>query len=186
MPMLIGIGLPTLRELRKGVLIATPRGESGSDAVHVLREAGYAGGTALFDAFEHWLNQSESVRQTPAEKSNGGSNDDGAGGLSLPEFEEHASRFFRDAGWGEVSFAAREEDGIAEVEITDCWESADGTISEMPGCHVTTGMLAAFFERIAGFQIAVFETDCRGSGGSRCCFAMGNADVMQFEWEKLA
>lgn len=53
---LIGIAIPTLRELRGATLAslsAQPSGEA--DAVDALREAGYAGGETVYEAFEQWL-----------------------------------------------------------------------------------------------------------------------------------
>lgn len=182
-PRLIGVGIATLRELRAGVLSSASASDAGADAVRLLREAGYAGGDAIFEAFEQWLAEvGPDSRSGEAETDASGT---GASDLSLAGFGERASRFFRDAGWGEVTFTGREDDGVAEVGIVDCWESSGEAEGTMPGCHVTTGMLAAFFGRVAGYPVAVLETECRGSGGSRCCFAMGNADVMNYEWEKL-
>ena len=177
---LIGIGIPTLRELRAGVLVAGNASDGGAEPVRLLREAGFAGGDAVYEAFQRWLGES-----APTDGTNARTEAADAGGLSLPEFGERASRFFRDAGWGEITFTAREDDGVAEVGIANCWESAGGGEATMPGCHVTTGMLAAFFGRVAGYPLAVLETECSGSGGGRCSFSMGNAAVMNHEWERL-
>lgn len=174
---LIGIGIPTLRELRAGVLAGGETG--GADAVRILREAGYSGGDAVYGAFERWLGESGTTGLDPSAA------EVDIAELSLSEFGESASRFFRDAGWGEMTFAGREDDGVAEVTISNCWESGDGQMGDMPGCHLTTGMLAAFFGRIAGYPVAVLETECSGSGGGRCSFSMGNAAVMNHEWERL-
>lgn len=178
-PQLIGIGVPTLRELRAAVLARGDASDGGADAVRILREAGYSGGNAVYDAFQRWLAEADSTgidsAGTAADVTE----------LPVSEFGDRASRFFRDAGWGDMTFAAREDDGVAEVAISDCWESGDGHVGEMPGCHLTTGMLAAFFGRVAGYSVAVLETECSGSGGERCAFSMGNAVVMNHEWERL-
>lgn len=177
---LIGIGIPTLRELRLGILANGGESDGSGDPVRVLREAGFAGGDAVFEAFQNWLAESVS-----AGGSHPATDAADAAELPLPEFGERAAKFFRDAGWGEVTFTAREADGVAEVGIADCWESDGGTDAAMPGCHVTTGMLAAFFGRVAGYPVAVLETECSGSGSGRCSFTMGNADVVNHEWERL-
>ncbi len=177
---LIGIGIPTLRELRGGILSNGGESAGSDEAVRVLREAGFAGGNAVFEAFQNWLGENRSTEGIDSPM-----NAADAGELSLPEFGERAAKFFRDAGWGEVTFTAREADGIAEVGIADCWESQREDDTAMPACHVTTGMLAAFFGRVAGYPVAVLETECSGSGGARCSFSMGNAAVMNHEWERL-
>ncbi|MBA3406410.1 MAG: 4-vinyl reductase [Acidobacteriota bacterium] len=176
---LIGIGIPTLRELRAGVLAGGDASDGGAEPVRLLREAGFAGGDAVYEAFQRWLGESRPSGADPAAAAVDISE------VSLSEFGESASRFFRDAGWGDMTFAAREDDGVAVVTISDCWETSDGQAGEMPGCHLTTGMLAAFFGRVAGYPVAVLETECSGSGGSRCSFTMGNADVVNYEWERL-
>ena len=190
---LIGIGVPTLRELRAGVLSLAPSAAS-DDAVLILREAGFAGGDALFDAFGQWLDE-QGLSAFGGSMRTGLVNRD-AGELSVGDFSQHAARFFQDAFWGTLTFATPDGQSYAEVTIADGWESEvrpqiDSTAAEatgvpMPGCHITTGMLAAFFGRIAGYSVAVLETECRSAGGSHCCFAMGNADVVHHEWEKLS
>ncbi|HVF40263.1 MAG TPA: 4-vinyl reductase [Gemmatimonadaceae bacterium] len=172
---LIGVAVPTLRDLRTGVT-----GSGGaSEPVQMLREAGYAGGSAVHAAFDQWLAESAYSGGREAEVP-------GAGDLSLGDFGDRASRFFRDAGWGDVTFSSDEEDGTAILDIENCWEGPAGRESALPGCHITTGMLAAFFGEIAGYPVAVLETECCSSGASRCRFLMGNAEVMQQKWETMA
>jgi predicted hydrocarbon binding protein len=168
---LVGVAIPTLRELRSAVL----RTSSPDDAVTALREAGFAGGDAVHAAYERWL--AESGITDPAE----GRADSGE--LTIGEFGRATSRFFRDAGWGDVTFSANEDEGVAVVEIANCWEGSASSVAS--GCHITTGLLAAFFGRIAGYPVAVLETDCCGGDGSSCRFLMGNSEVMQYQWEQL-
>jgi len=57
---LIGIAIPTLKHLRLTTLGCISAGDSGdADAVDALREAGFAGGPAVYAAFEQWLNENE-------------------------------------------------------------------------------------------------------------------------------
>ncbi len=158
---LVGVAIPTLRELRSHVLA----GSEADSAVNGLREAGYGGGEAIYDAFEQWL------------EDRGDGN--GAADLALSDFAEKVGEFFRSAGWGELTFSHDESEGIAMVDVENCWESADSS-----GCHITTGALAAFFGKVAGYPISVMETEC--SEGGRCRFVLGNADVMQYRWESQA
>ena len=163
---LVGVAIPTLRALRDAVLSSADTG----DAVNALREAGYAGGDAVYGAFEQWFGETRSANspEAPAD-------------LPLDEFGAAAATFFRNAGWGEVTFSHDEADGVAMVDITDCWEGASG---EDSGCHVTTGLLASFFGNIAGYPVAVLETECCSGSSSRCRFLMGNAEVMQIKWQE--
>jgi len=170
---LVGVAIPTLRELRSAVLAAS----SAETAVGALREAGFAGGSAVHAAFEQW------IAETGGSSSRGSRAD--AGGLDLEEFGDLASRFFRDAGWGHVTFSPNETDGVAVVDIAECWEGGSDTGDGTAGCHVTTGMLASFFGQIAGYPVAVLETECCGGQESRCRFMMGNADVMNHKWEEM-
>lgn len=170
MTQLVGVALPTLMELRSAVL----KSAEPDTAVNALREAGFAGGESVHAAFEQWLGESaegESGDRTPIDASE----------LLIDEFGERAARFFRDAGWGDVAFSQDDAEGVAIVDIVDCWEGS-GTAPGY-GCHITTGLLAAFFGRIAGYPVAVLETECCEGEGSRCRFLMGNAEVMNYKWE---
>jgi predicted hydrocarbon binding protein len=167
---LVGVAIPTLRELRSAVLSAA----DADAAVTALREAGFAGGDAIHAAFEQWLTESQSVEARTS-----------AADLPLDKFGDNAARFFRDAGWGEVVFSEDEADGVAIVDITNCWEGGSDS-SGSAGCHVTTGLLASFFGKIAGYPVAVLETECCSGSGERCRFLMGNADVMNYKWAELA
>lgn len=165
---LVGVAVPTLHQLRSAILSSG----SASDAVTALREAGYAGGEAIHSAFERWLVET------------GAADAPDSGDLPLEQFGSRAATFFCDAGWGDVQFSHDEEEGVAMIDITSCWEAC-GNDSEDPGCQVTTGMLASFFGKIAGYPVAVLETECCHGNGSRCRFVMGNADVMNYKWEQI-
>ncbi|MEO8576199.1 MAG: hypothetical protein ABI556_05855, partial [Gemmatimonadales bacterium] len=144
---LVGVAVPTLRQLRSAVLSST----SPDAAVAALREAGFAGGAAVYSAFEEWLAE-RGVTDTSSGKN-------AAGELSLEEFGNGTTQFFRDSGWGDVTLSHDDDEGVAIVDIEKCWE---GSISaaDAPGCHITTGLLAAFFGQIAGYPVAVLETEC--------------------------
>jgi len=157
---MVGIALPTLRELRARIL-ASP---GSDDAVDSLRAAGYAGGESVYAAFEEWLRE-ENPGAVVEE-------------MSLINFGDKMTRFFRDAGWGEIYFTYDEDDDVAKVSVTDCWEAELGD-----GCHIYTGVLASFFGKVAGYPIAVLETSCSPDG--RCDFLLGNTEVMNYRWEQL-
>src|SRR5215203_3937772 len=98
---LVGVAIPTLRELRSAVLTAA----APDDAVKALREAGFAGGEAVYAAYERWL--AETGITDPSE----GRSDSGA--LTIGEFGRATLRFFRDAGWGDITFSTDEDEGVA-------------------------------------------------------------------------
>jgi predicted hydrocarbon binding protein len=166
---LVGVAVPTLRQLRAAIL----RSADAADAVEALREAGYAGGDSIHSAFEQWLAETAG---TPSGN---------AGDLQLSEFGKKASTFFRDAGWGDVQFGHDDHEGVAIVDIVDCWEGSHAESAEDPGCQLTTGMLASFFGKIAGYPVAVLETECCHGESSRCRFLMGNAEMMTYKWQEL-
>lgn len=173
--MLIGIAIPTLRELRAGLLAAHADSPDGVDA---LRAAGYSGGDAVYDAFEQWLAEGANADSDSTNRS--------AADLTLQEFGAQAARYFQAAGWGNVQFNPEHEQGVASLTMEHCWEADLGGGGESaPACHVTTGMLAAFFGRLAGYPVSVMEIECCSAGAEKCRFLLGNADVMAFKWEQL-
>jgi predicted hydrocarbon binding protein len=165
---LIGIAIPTLKELRAATLAG------GADAVDMLREAGFAGGPAVYDAFEQWLVETGMSQEA-----------DSASELTIEEFGDRAARYFHDAGWGGVEFETMEDEGVASLSMENCWESDAHGVDAEPSCHITTGMLAAFFGKLAGYPVAVMETECRSANGDRCRFLLGNSEIMTYQWEKI-
>jgi predicted hydrocarbon binding protein len=177
---LIGIAIPTLRELRAATLACLATAASGeADAVDALREAGYAGGDAIYAAFEHWL--SETAQMLPESEIRSGT----AADLALDYFGDRVAEYFRAAGWGLLEFSPEQNEGVATLSLDNGWEVNPGAGETKPSCHVTTGMLAAFFGRVAGYPVAVMETECSSAGAERCRFLLGNTEVMTFKWEQL-
>lgn len=144
--------------------------DSGPGAAAYLQEAGYAGGEALFASFQGWLR----ARGLPAAEE-----------LPIEEFERHASDYFRDAGWGSLRVSSL-RDAVAVLDSADWGESDPGAGLDFPGCHLTTGMFADFFGRIAEFPLAVLEVECRSMGHDRCRFLLGNAEVMEHIYGELS
>ena len=143
--------------------------EVGPNAAAYLQNAGYAGGATLFDAFTSWLQ---------------------ARGYGAPEsvpalkFAARATEFFRQLGWGSLDLGAVGE-AVATIDSTD-WAEADASIGlEFPGCHLTTGVFADFFGRIAGSPLAVMEVECRSMGAERCRFRLASAEVMQHVYDAM-
>lgn len=175
-PDLIGIAIPTLKELRTAALASLSTGATGeADAVDALREAGFAGGSAVYEAFEQWLAESDSAQAAGR-----------AEDLTVEEFGNQAAAYFRAAGWGVVEFNPVEEEGVAALSMDQCWEADSRAGNVQPSCHVTTGMLAAFFGKLAGYPVAVLETECRSANAGKCRFLLGNSEMMTFKWEQVS
>ena len=143
--------------------------DAGPAAAAYLQEAGYAGGETLFAAFRGWL----SARGEQAPES-----------LTLERFEELATGYFRDAGWGSLSVGSLRS-AVAVLDSPDWGEADPDSGMEQPACHFTTGMFADFFGRIADAQLAVLEVECRSTGAHRCRFLIGNAEVMEHVYDTL-
>ena len=143
--------------------------DAGPAAASYLQEAGYAGGEAVFASFRNWLEAQE-----------GGAPED----LDLETFEKRASEFFREAGWGSLKVGSLRS-AVATLDSDD-WAEADPDAGlDHPGCHLTAGMFADFFGRVAAEPLAVLEVECRSMGEERCRFLIGSSDVMGRVYDEL-
>jgi uncharacterized protein len=136
--------------------------DAGPAAATYLQEAGYAGGEALSASFAAWCHD----RGIDAPED-----------LDVSTFEQRASEYFRDAGWGSLSIGSL-RDAVATLDSPDWGEADPDSALDHPGCHLTTGMFADFFGRIADHPVAVLEVECRSAGAARCRFLIGSAAVM--------
>ena len=143
--------------------------DAGPSAAAYLQEAGYAGGEALFASFRAWLDE----RQAGAPED-----------LDIETFERRATEFFREAGWGSLKVGSLRA-AVATLDSDD-WAEADPAAQlDHPGCHLTTGMFADFFGRVADEPLAVLEVECRSMGDARCRFLVGSAEVMGQVYDEL-
>jgi uncharacterized protein len=161
---MVALSRPSLAALRAALIR-----DAGPAAAAYLQEAGYAGGETLFASFRHWL--STRGLDEPEE-------------LGLEEFEQQASAYFRDAGWGSLKIGSL-RDAVATLDSPDWGEADPDAGLDHPGCHLSTGMFADFFGRIADAQIAVLEVECRSMGDPRCRFLLGNSAVMANVYEQM-
>src|SRR5919199_3208507 len=161
---LVAVSRGSLAALRAALLR-----DAGPAAAAYLQEAGYAGGETMFQAFREWL----AARQLGAPEE-----------LELSAFEERASEFFRDAGWGTLRVGSLRE-AVATLDSADWAEADPGAGLDHPACSLTTGMFADFFGRIAEYPLAVLEVECRSAGAHRCRFLVGNAEVMEYVYEEM-
>ncbi len=141
--------------------------ESPSNPVSVdsIRDAGYHAGQALFEAFTAWLaSHGESTPES----------------LDDANFPRLASQFFEEMGWGSMDISNL-SDAVVAIDAHD-WAEGD---AEGSGCHVSTGLLAGFFGRLAEAPIAVLEVECRGIDDPRCRFLLGSVDVLAYVHEAM-
>ena len=143
--------------------------DAGPAAASYLQEAGYAGGETLFQSFRSWLaTRTDELTEE----------------LGVEQFEQYATQYFRDAGWGSLKVGSL-NDAVATLDSEDWGEADPGSGLDYPACHLTTGMFADFFGRIADTPLAVLEVECRSMGAPRCRFLVGNADVMEHVYEEM-
>lgn len=143
--------------------------DAGPSAAAYLQEAGYAGGEALFNSFRDWLRDRGS--EAPED-------------LEVEAFERLASEYFRAAGWGALRVGSL-RDAVATLDSDDWGEADPASGLDQPGCHLSTGMFADFFGRIADHPLAVLEVECRSMGAPRCRFLVGNAEVMEHLYTEM-
>lgn len=139
-------------------------------AAGYLQEAGYAGGAALFAAFDAWARQH---------------GHGAAESIAAADFPKLATGFFGDLGWGSIAMTTLSE-AVAALDCSDWGEAESDAAMEFPSCHLTTGMFADFFSRLAGTPMAVMEVECRSMGSPHCRFLLGNADSLSHVFQEMS
>jgi len=166
---LTGHGMLALTRASLSTLRSALLRDGGPSAAIYLQEAGYAGGDAMWEAFRRWLGARSEI--APEE-------------LDVSAFEQRISEFFRDAGWGTIAMGTL-DDAVATLDSSD-WGEADPSANlDHPACHLSTGMFADLFGRLAGTPVAVLEVECRSAGAAQCRFLVGNPEVLDRVFEEL-
>jgi predicted hydrocarbon binding protein len=156
-PQLLSVPPRSLLALRKAML-ARP----DLDTVFALRDAAFAGGDTMYEAFASFVHGKDSV--DPQE-------------LEIQKFFQRAGEFWTQAGWGQTTFA--EADGaFCVVEITDCWEASPEDQPELRGCHMTVGIIGAFLGQFADYPVAVLEIEGPATDSDRCRFLAGSVEMI--------
>lgn len=132
------------------------------DTVFALRDAGYAGGDALYAAFEAFVRERDLI--DPQE-------------LEISHFFRRAGEFWTRAGWGRTTFDAR-DDTFCVVRIEECWEATAGDQPDPRGCHLTVGLLGAFLGRFADYPVAVLEVEGPATGSTTVEMIAGNTETI--------
>lgn len=152
-----------------GALRAALWRDVAGNAPAILQEAGYASGPALYQAFVNWC---------------------GKHGYGVPEevaaanFTQLATLYFNELGWGAVTVSTI-SDSAFTVDCAEWAESDPASGMQFPGCYLSSGMLADFFGRIAGAQLASMEVECRSMGHAHCRFILGSAETIQHMYDAM-
>lgn len=154
---LVAFAPATLLALRAALLT-----RADLDTVFTLRDAGYAGGDALYDAFDAYVRGKDLIA---------------AQQLDVQHFFHRAGEFFTQQGWGKTTVSSH-DDTFCAVEIEQCWEAATEHQPDPRGCHLTVGLLGAFLGKFADYPVAVLETHGPANGDTRAVFIAGNADMI--------
>ena len=134
-----------------------------------LQEAGYAGGATVLEALGEWC--ARHGLGAPAE-------------LPMPRFREAMRGFFREAGWGDVTFEAIGDVAIA-LDAAEWAEADPSAPMPYPACFYSAGMLADLFGRVAEGPLACLEVACRSSGAPACRFLLGSPEVLGRVYEQM-
>lgn len=162
--MTLHIGRRVIHQLR-----ASLERDTGFQAATYLQEAGFAGGEELYGEFCEWL-----VRTHDTEP----------GALDVRFLGEVLGEFFTEHGWGGLSVTPLSP-AVLALDTADWAEAVETGGGEFPSCHITCGMLADFFGRIAGGLIAVMEVECRSRGETRCRFLAGAPETLGILYDRM-
>jgi predicted hydrocarbon binding protein len=141
----------------------------GVQAAPLLQEAGFASGEAMTAALEAWVRAHHGVSQ-PQD-------------LDAVYLGEALSGFFEAQGWGTLA-VDRLGDSVVTVDADHWAESTPGT-GQYPSCHVSSGLLADVFSRLAGAQFAAMEVECRSRGDARCRFLLAAPETLTLVYERM-
>lgn len=162
----IGIGRRALLQLR-----ASLEREAAPHVASTLQEAGFAGGEEVYQALVAWCREEYGVER-PAE-------------LDAQYLGEALSRFFAELGWGRLT-VRQLGSAVLALDSTDWAEAGDEGGSEFPSCHLSCGLLADVFGRIADGLAAVMEVECRTRSDVRCRFLVGAPETLSAIYERMA
>lgn len=150
--------------------ILSLRGLLGDQAAPLLQEAGYASGTAMYQAFQTWLHGRSGVTD-PAD-------------LDVSYLGPMISEFFGHTGWGSIK--VQQLGTLLAFDTTEWAEVGDDRTASGPSCHLTTGLLAAFLTQLAGDVVAVMQVECLTCGDPQCRFLAGSPNALEEVFEASA
>ncbi|HEX9895231.1 MAG TPA: V4R domain-containing protein [Gemmatimonadales bacterium] len=141
----------------------------GVQAAPLLQEAGFASGEAMTLALQSFISERYGVSRMQD--------------LDAEYFGEALSGFFSTQGWGELSLSPM-GDPVLLVDSSNWAEAMPGG-GPYPSCHVSAGLLADVFSRIAGGQFAAMEVECRSRGDGRCRFLLAAPETLTLVYERM-
>jgi predicted hydrocarbon binding protein len=162
----IGIGRRALLQLR-----ASLERDAAPHVASTLQEAGFAGGEEVYAALTGWCRDAYGVDR-PAD-------------LDARYLGEALSRFFDELGWGRLT-VRQLSPAVLALDSADWAEASEEGGSEFPSCHLSCGLLADVFGRIAGGLAAVMEVECRTRSDVRCRFLVGAPETLSAIYERMA
>lgn len=136
------------------------------DTVFTLRDAAYAGGDAMYDAFRDYVESKDAM--DPQE-------------LEIHQFFRRASEFWTNSGWGETKFSETDQ-AFCAVEIDDCWEAHLDDQPDPRGCHLTVGIIGAFLGKFADYPVSVLEVEGPATDSDRCRFLAGSVQMIAAQY----
>lgn len=163
---MISVGIHVLHNLRQSLAR-----DLGDRAAVYLQEAGFAGGSQVYESFLRWLPEFTGV--------------DDPGNLDAGALSEVLSAFFEELGWGTMTVAEAGK-GALVITATDWAESEVGGGSPQPSCYVTSGILTDFLGRLSSVPVAVMEVECRTSGDQHCRFIAGAPETLEAVFNAVA
>jgi predicted hydrocarbon binding protein len=152
------------------VLRSSLERDHGLATAAYLQEAGFAAGEDTYQAFAEWL---EATRNTRPED------------LDAEFLGEVASAFFEEHGWGSLGVNPLAT-GILAIDSTNWVEASPEAGAQYPSCHLSSGLLADFFGRLAGETVAVMEVECRSRGDDMCRFLVGSPETLAAVYERMS
>lgn len=156
-PLLLSVPPRALLALRKALLT-----RPDLDTVFALRDAAFAGGDAMYDAFKAFVQGKDGV--DPQE-------------LEVQRFFQCAGEFWTKSGWGLTTFSEA-QGAFCAVDISGCWEAHLDDQPDPRGCHLTVGIIGAFLGKFADYPVAVLEVEGPATDSDRCRFLAGNIDMI--------
>lgn len=160
----LSLGRRSLHQLRAALERAL-----GVQAAPLLQEAGFASGEAVTTALQAYVKEHYGV--------------DRVQDLDAQYFAEALSGFFSEQGWGQVSVSPMGQT-VLLIDSSD-WAEASPGGGPYPSCHISAGLLADVFSRLAGGQFAAMEVECRSRGDSRCRFLLAAPETLTLVYERM-
>jgi predicted hydrocarbon binding protein len=141
----------------------------GVQAAPLLQEAGFASGEAMTAALQDHVRKHFGVEKLQD--------------LDESYLGEALSTFFSAQGWGMVTVGDLGA-AVVTVDATDWAEAAQGG-GPYPSCHISSGLLADIFSRLAGGQFAAMEVECSSRGDKHCRFLLAAPETLTLVYERM-